>query len=232
MSLALLPFFQFFRDTPHQQAAIKELEDSIPKDLLADDAAWFEAWKASGISQRAFVPYFHQLDDPDGDGHRQCLTAAAAMIAATYGKVDFYDEYKQVRERFGDTTSIHAHVKALRSLGLEVEFRMDADRYMVEHEIASGRPVLVGWIHRGPIDRPHCGSATCGHWSVITGYEGIYSPDSFWIMHDPYGIPNLELGEHETRALGKNIRIPRAAFDQRWQLEGKMTGWAILVSDV
>ena len=61
--LALLPFFQWYRGTPHQDAAIKELEDSIPLDLLQEDAAWFEAWKESGIAQRAYVPYFHQLDD-------------------------------------------------------------------------------------------------------------------------------------------------------------------------
>ena len=30
MGLALLPFFQFFRGTPHQLAAIKQLEESMP----------------------------------------------------------------------------------------------------------------------------------------------------------------------------------------------------------
>ena len=58
MALGLLPFFQFFRGTPHQLAAIKELEERMPQDLLAEeDNAWFDAWKASGIDQEVFMPY-------------------------------------------------------------------------------------------------------------------------------------------------------------------------------
>ena len=52
MGLSLLPFFHWFRGTPHQLAAIKELEERMPEDLLAEeDNAWFDAWKASGIDQ-------------------------------------------------------------------------------------------------------------------------------------------------------------------------------------
>ena len=36
MAFALLPFFQFFRGTPHQLAAIKQLEESLPEELLAE----------------------------------------------------------------------------------------------------------------------------------------------------------------------------------------------------
>ena len=36
MGLALLPFFQFFRGTPHQLAAIKQLEESMPAELLEE----------------------------------------------------------------------------------------------------------------------------------------------------------------------------------------------------
>lgn len=232
--LALLPFFQWYRNTPHQNAAIKELEDSIPEHLLQEDAAWFEAWKASGIAQRAFVPYFHQLDDRSDNGYRMCFTAAAAMVAATFGKVDSYEEYKRVREKFGDTTSVIAQVDALRHLGLNVEFRNDADDAIVEAEIASGRPVLVGWLHHGDLSRgepPECSQTACGHWSVITGYEGINSSDSQWVMHDPMGTPDLERGGHSTRYGGKNVRVSRAAFKQRWQVEGPGSGWVILVDD-
>ena len=46
MALALLPFFQFFRGTPHQLAAVKQLEESLPPSLLEEDeAGWFQAWK-------------------------------------------------------------------------------------------------------------------------------------------------------------------------------------------
>jgi hypothetical protein len=67
MGLALLPFFQFFRGTPHQLAAIKQLEESLPEELLAEDEAdWFQAWKESGYDQQVFMPYFKQLSSCDG----------------------------------------------------------------------------------------------------------------------------------------------------------------------
>ena len=40
------------------------------------------------------------------------------MVAAFYGKVKTDDQYNKTRERFGDTTSIEAQVRALRSFGL------------------------------------------------------------------------------------------------------------------
>ena len=63
MAFALLPFFQFFRGTPHQLAAIKELEESVPKGLLEEDADWFQAWKESGYDQQIYMPYFRQWDN-------------------------------------------------------------------------------------------------------------------------------------------------------------------------
>jgi len=234
MALALLPFFEFFRGTPHQAAAVKELEDALPQELLAEDAAWFEAWKASGIAQKAVVPYVHQLDF-NYKGHRRCLDASAAMLALMYGKVKSAEEYGEVRKKFGDTTDVKAQVRTLRELGLHAEFRNDADGALVEAEIASGRPVMVGWLHQGNMLRgepPECGSQTCGHWSVIVGFEGTESTgDAQWVMHDPMGAPRIERGGHETRYGGKNVKVPRGTFKQRWQVEGPSSGWVILVDD-
>ena len=234
MALALLPFFEYFRGTPHQAAAVKELEDALPQELLAEDAAWFEAWKASGIAQRAVVPYVHQLDF-QYKGHRRCLDASAAMVALLYGKVKTAEEYGEVRKRFGDTTDVKAQVRTLRELGLHAEFRNDADGALVEAEIASGRPVLVGWLHKGNMLRgepPVCSSLNCGHWSVIVGFEGTQSTgDAQWVMHDPMGAPNIERGGHPNRYGGKNVRVQRGTFKQRWQVEGPGSGWVILVDD-
>ena len=149
MGLALLPFFQFFRGTPHQLAAIKQLEESMPAELLEEhEADWFQAWKESGYDQQIFMPYFKQLDNKTGTGYRECFSSAAAMVAAFYKKVRTDDEYNKIRAKYGDTTSVEAQTSSVgRSLGLEAEFRKDGDADMVELEIEAGRPVLVGWLH-------------------------------------------------------------------------------------
>ena len=234
MALSLLPFFHWFRGTPHQLAAIKELEERMPKELLEEDNAWFEAWKASGIDQEVYMRYFTQLDNKTGTGYRECFSSAAAMVAAYWGKVETDDEYNRIRSKFGDTTSVDAQIKALESLGLTAKFINDADRDIVEIEIEMGRPVLVGWLHQGDMTRgeaPTCSSGTCGHWSVISGYRGKNSPDPEWIMQDPRGLPDFQKGGHINPHLGRNIRVRQAEFDARWQPDGWRTGWAILVDE-
>ena len=161
MGLALLPFFQFFRGTPHQLAAIKQLEESMPAELLEEhEADWFQAWKESGYDQQIFMPYFKQLDNETGTGYRECFSSAAAMVAAFYKKVRTDDEYNKIRAKYGDTTSVEAQLAALRSLGLQAEFRKDGDADMVELEVEAGRPVLVGWLHAGNIQEACCPTST------------------------------------------------------------------------
>ena len=228
MVLTLLPFFAHFRGTPHQLAAIKEFEDSLPEELLREDAAWFEAWKASGIAQQILVPYFNQLNNKSGQGYRECFSSSMAMVSAFYGKVKTDDQYNRIRGKFGDTTSISAQVNTLRSLGLHAEFRQDGDGSLIEAEIAAGRPVAVGWLHRGDMSRgepPMCDSYGCGHWSVIVGFD-----KENWIIHDPRGTPLMERGGH-SRYGGRNVKVSRQAFKQRWEAEGSGTGWLILVDD-
>ena len=230
--LSLLPFFQFFRGTPYQLAAIKELEESVPKELLEEGADWFGTWRESGRDVEIYMPYFKQLDNKTGTGHRECFSSAAAMVAATHRKIKTDDEYIAVRSKYGDTTSVEAHLKALRELGLQAEFRKDGDADMVELEVENGRPVLVGWLHHGTMLRgepPMCNGLGCGHWSVISGYAGKNSSDPEWIMQDPRGLPDMERGGWSNPHLGRNARVRQAAFYQRWQVNGPGTGWVILV---
>ena len=231
--LSLLAFFQFFsKDVPHRLAAVKQLEESMPPELLEEDAEWIQAWKASGYDQEVYMPYFKQLDNETGTGYRECFSSAAAMVAAYYKKVRTDDEYNEVRAKFGDTSSVDAQLAALRSLGLHAEFRKDGDADMVELEIENGRPVLVGWLHHGNMLRgepPMCNGLGCGHWSVISGYAGKNSSDPEWIMQDPRGLPDMEKGGHSNPHLGRNVRVRQAEFYQRWQAEGAGTGWVILV---
>ena len=160
-------------------AAIKQLEEAMPEHLLSEDAEWFQAWKASGIDQEVFLPrYFRQLDLPGGE--RKCFTSAASAVAAYYKKIATQEEYERIRARYGDTTSVFAHVEALTSLGLQVRFVDNADAEDVMEAIDAGIPVMVGWLHQGNMllgEPPMCSNLTCGHWSILHGYSGRYSSD-------------------------------------------------------
>jgi len=70
--LSLLPFFErFSKDAPHRMAAVKQLEESMPPELLDESAAWYEMWKASGYDLEVYMPYFKQLDNKTGTGYRE-----------------------------------------------------------------------------------------------------------------------------------------------------------------
>ena len=225
MALTLLPFFQFFRGTPHQLAAVKQLEESLPQGVLDEDAEWFEAWKASGIEQQIWAPYYHQLDNESGYGIRECFSSSAAMVSAFHKRVSSDDAYIQIREAYGDSTSVEAQIATLRSLGLDAEFIKNADATLVEEELMAGRPVMVAWLHRGDLLQGHPPMGL-GHWSVIVGFNR-----DEWIMHDPMGKPDMEHGGHDTRKSGEYVRVSRPAFHQRWQVNGPNSGWAMLVND-
>ena len=229
VGLSLLPFFQFFKKgDPHQLAAIAELERAIDKDLLDDEAEWFAMWKTSGIHQEVYgVPHYNQLDSPTGYGYRECFDSAAAMVAAFHRVVQSQDAYRQVRRKFGDTTEVHAQVSALKSLGLDAEFRKDVRVEDIEIELSAGRPLAVGWLHHGNFTEGKpavCDSDGCGHWSVIIGYD----KDNFIAM-DPMGLPDMEHGGHDTTKSGERIKMSRPAFYQRWSIEGEASGWAVFV---
>ena len=233
MTLSLLPFLQFFRGTPNQLAAFKEFEESVSKELLEEETDWFQAWKESGYDKQIHMPYFRQLDNKIGTGNRECFSSSVAMVAAFYRRVKTDDEYNEIRAQFGDTTSVEAQLAALRSLGLEAEFRKDGDADMVELEIESGRPVLIAYLDKGNMLRgepPMCSSNGCGHWVVVSGYAKN-SNDPEWIVQDPRGYPEMEKGGHSNPHLGRNVRVRQAVLHQRWQAEGPGTGWVILVNE-
>jgi len=233
VALSLLPFFHWFRGTPHQLAAIKELEESLPQELLDEDAAWVDAWKASGIDQQVYIPYFSQLDN-GREGYRECFSSAVAMVAAHFSRVKTDNEYNKIRDKFGDSTSVEAQIKTLESLGLNAEFRTDGDEEMIEMEIEMGRVVLAGIMHRGDLLRgesPMCNGNGCGHWVVVTGYTGKHSSDPGFVINDPKGKLDLVRGGHSNGA-GEQVQVRQSEFRPRWQVDGPGTGWVILVDDL
>lgn len=223
MTLRLTDFFSRYTAEPHQIAAINQLQEALPPYLLERDAPWYETWKAGGRVEWLTTPYFHQLDLPNG--HRKCFTAAAAMVAADYARILDPNDYDKKRAKYGDTTEIYAHIRALQEMSLSVEFVDNGTPQLLEAELDAGRPVAVGWLHHGDVsigERPR----GYGHWSVIVGYT-----DQFFIAHDPIGTPDLIHGGHKNNRPAAYIAYPRRQWLKRWEVEGPGTGWALIVKE-
>lgn len=163
------------------------------------------------------VPYEYQNDNGP-TGWRECFSSSCAMVARFYGKVKSDDEYTKVRARFGDSTDSGAQLRALSSLGLQAQFRQNGDAATLERLLREGRPVPVGWLHKGPVSRPTGG----GHWTVVVGFDA-----EAFLHHDPNGEADLVNGGYvSTQATaGRNIRYSRRNWLRRWEADGRGSGW-------
>ena len=144
------------------------------------------------------------------------------MVAMYYGKVPNDDEYNLVRAKYGDSTDAAAQVAALKELGLEARFITNGTTDDLRKQINSGRPVPVGWLHKGSVDAPSGG----GHWSVVIGYK-----PGTWIVNDPNGEANLVPGGYAANKDGSNQQYSYKNFNPRWIVGGEGDGWYLDVRD-
>lgn len=137
------------------------------------------------------------------------------------------DQYLKTVQKYGDTTSAPAQIKALADYGVTARFVQNADFSLLKKQIDRGVPVPCGYIHRGHVDNPTGG----GHWLIVVGYT-----DSAVIVHDPWGEADLVTGG-TVSSNGRFKTYSQKNFGRRWMVElvsgyyrfapGK--GWAILV---
>lgn len=167
------------------------------------------------------VPYEYQLDNGP-TGYRECFSSSCAMVADYYGKVKTDTEYNKIRSRYGDSTSVDAQLKALKHLGLDARFVKNGTPELLRAEIDANRPVVVGWLHKGPVNAP----SGSGHYSVVVGYT-----QSAWIHHDPNGEANMISGGYVNHTKGKEVVYSQKNWNKRWEVEGPGTGWAILIKN-
>lgn len=165
------------------------------------------------------VTFQSQLDNASGEGWRECFSSSCAMLALFYKKVKNDDHFSRVRSAYGDTTDARAQVQALQKLGLTVSFTTKGKRADIAHEIFSGRPVAVGWLHKGPPSYPRGG----GHWSVVVGING---PTGVF-MHDPYGECDLINGGYLPNLDGAFLPYSWRNWGPRWEAEGPGSGWLL-----
>jgi len=164
------------------------------------------------------VPYEFQNDNASGTGYRECFSSSCAMVARFYNKVRNDDDYNAIRGRFGDSTSSSAQLRALGSLGLQAQFRQNGSAETLERILREGRPVPVGWLHKGPISRPAGG----GHWSVVIGCDA-----RAFIHNDPNGEADLVNGGYVATngTAGRGVRYSRQNWLRRWEADGRGSGW-------
>lgn len=214
---------------PHQDAAIPLLEADLKANgygtAMRRDREWYRVWSVPPTvtpPNPLNVPYDWQLDNGSGQGFRECATSSCGMVALYWGKITSVDAYGKVRSRYGDTTDIQAHVAALRSIGLDVRFVTNGTAKLLETEIEAGRPVPVGWYHKGLVSAPSGG----GHWSVVIGFNS-----KSFIHHDPNGEADMVNGGYVSTAstAGRGIRYSRRNFGRRWEADGPGSGWALLI---
>ena len=172
-------------------------------------------------SIRLEVPFESQLDNASGFGSRECFSSSCAMLARFWGRVRSDDQYNQIRSGFGDTTCVQSQIQALRYLGLKSHFWTNGRREDLLRELRGGRPVAVGWLHKGHVSRP-LGS---GHWSVIVGTWA-----QGYLMHDPFGEALLVSGGYTRNTMGAYLRYSYKNWEPRWLIEGPRTGWYLTCS--
>ena len=212
--------------------AVDELYVNIDADLLSPDADWMKMYRNQPVGKPPApetdditllnVPYQSQLDNASGTGYRECFSSSCAMVAMYYGKVANDDAYNRVREQYGDSTDAAAQVAALKSLGLEARFITNGTTDDLRKAIDSGRPVPVGWLHKGPVSAPSGG----GHWSVVTGYKA-----GTWIVNDPNGEADLVAGGYTQNKDGSNQQYSYKYWNPRWIVGGEGDGWYLDVRD-
>jgi len=226
-----LQFWDHYDGLEHQMRAIIKLGWQIKQAdpcLLTEGAEWVREWRNDGGTERKSlaksaalvrnpltVRWQSQLDNKSGTGYRECFSSSCAMLAMFWGKVANDDAYNAIRAKYGDSTSAQAQLSALRSLGLKADFHTNGTPRDLEQEIDAGRPVAVGWLHKGPVSAPTGG----GHWSVVIGYT-----DSAWIHNDPNGEALLVQGGYAANTKGAGIVYSRKNWDPRW-MPGGSGGW-------
>ena len=212
-------FFKYYKSEEQQVAGVEILFNQMRDVLKSDEHDWITTYRSKpevSSSNPLNVTYQSQNDNASGTGYRECFSSSCAMVSMFYGKIANDDAYNLVRQKYGDSTDAQAQLRALRSLGLEANFITNGTTSDIRECIDAGRPVPVGWLHKGHVSAPSGG----GHYSVIIGYT-----NDAWIVHDPNGPAKLVPGGYENSFNGANQSYSFKNFNPRWIVEGEGSGW-------
>ena len=194
--------------------------------------------KPAGPNPLTGIPRFTQRDSQwIAQRDRTCYSSTNAMLVeylkpGTLKGPNGDDAYiAKLNSLGGETTDWTSQQRTLASFGIKARLIQNADWNLIEEQINAGRPVPVGYLHRGPIWGPRGG----GHWCLCYGA----TKGQAWIS-DPWGEPDLVSGATLTQGNWQG-QVTQLNFGKRWMVEpsgggvyryapGK--GWAVLVDSV
>ena len=224
MRIDLHNFFKYYDEkNPKHVAAVEQLEidlaDKFPE-LMDDSANWVRIYRTKTeqeVSGVLNVPYFPQTDNYR-DAQRTCNSSACAMCLE-YFKPDTLvgpkgdDAYVRKVFSIGDTTDHSVQTKVLESYGVKSTFSYNLSFADLDRELANGRPVIIGILHRGTLSNP-----VGGHMLVVIGKKG-----EDYVVNDPYG--SLNDGYTGSVYNGKGAVYKRSELARRWTPDGPKSGW-------
>ena len=222
MKVDLHNFFRYYDDkNPKHVAAVEQLEKDLAGSPLLDDTSnWVRIYRTQPEKPKSSileVPFFPQTDNYR-DANRTCNSSSCAMCLEYFkpgtlkgAKGD--DAYVQKVFSIGDTTDHLVQTKVLASYGIKSHFSYGLTFADLDRELASGRPVVIGILHRGSLSSP-----TGGHMVVVIGK----TPSGDYVVNDPYG--SLNDGYTGSVSNGKGAVYKRAELARRWCPKGN-DGW-------
>lgn len=173
------------------------------------------------------VPWYYQFDSRTDQGGRMCFSASNAMLlkflkpGALTDSPNADDEYLARLRTFGDTTDPKAQIRTLAHFGIKARQVKNLGWSDLDEQLAAGRPVPIGMLHKGPVTAPYGG----GHWIIVIGKAG----DSAYYVNDPAGELDLVSGKY-VRNNGHRLIYSKANLGPRWLVEGPRHGWGIVLA--
>ena len=225
MKIDLHKFFEFYDSkNPKHVAAIEQLEKDLNDSvLLNDDSNWVRIYrtkiekpKSEGVLNISWFPQTDNFVLPDST----CNSSACAMCLAflkpgTLKGAQGDDAYLEKVLSLGNSTDHSVQTKVLQSYGLSSVFSYNLNFSDLDAELAAGRPIVLGILHRGPESSP-TGS---GHMICCIGKndKGDY------VCRDPYG--SLLDGYSGPVSNGRQVVYSKKMLEKRWTVDGPGSGW-------
>jgi hypothetical protein len=236
MQIDLHNFFKNYDEkNPKHVAAVEQLEKDLlakASDLMQDEANWVRIYRTPNTPPQPQgnilnVPWYPQTDNyalPDAT----CNSSACAMCLEFLKpgslppgpKGD--DAYLRKVLALGKSTDHGVQTRVLQSYGVNSTFHYDLEFADLDRELAAGRPLVIGFLHRGPESAP-TGS---GHMIVVCGKtdKGDY------VCNDPYG--DLADGYTGPVSKGKGVIYSRRTLEKRWTVKHPKDGWGRIFEPV